>query len=262
MSMRRFIVTNLDLSGKNVVVRGDLFRHMARSLRLKIDTEVILADGKEAECTGVITAMERDSLTVTISERRQIRGDGDGLRLTLCQGLPKGDKMELILQKSTELGVSEVVPFLAERSIPRISPEREQERLQRWQRVAEEAARQAGCPAVPRVQLARGLAEAIRGTDHDLKLLLWEDERTTTLAGVLAAAPAPKRIAVVVGPEGGFTAAEAAEAREAGFVPVTLGHRILRTETAGIALVAILQYLYGDLGSGPHPRPAPAQPIP
>lgn len=261
--MRRFIVTDPELSGKNVVVRGDLFRHMARSLRLKIDTEVILSDGKGIECTGVITAVERDSLTVTVGERRQIVGDGDGLRLTLCQGLPKGDKMELILQKSTELGVSEVVPFLAERSVPRIPPDREQERLRRWHRVAEEAARQAGCATVPRVLLARSLAEAVRGMDHDLKLLLWEDERATTLTGALAAVSAPKRVAVVVGPEGGLTADEAATARKAGFVSVTLGRRILRTETAGIALVAILQYLFGDLG-GPseHSGAAPAQPIP
>uniref|UniRef100_A0A831UCQ6 Ribosomal RNA small subunit methyltransferase E n=1 Tax=Geobacter metallireducens TaxID=28232 RepID=A0A831UCQ6_GEOME len=248
MSGRRFMAPDADLSGGTVRIGGDLFRHMARVLRLKIDTPVMLADGRGAECAGIIREIGRDHLTVAVVERRAAARDGGAPRITLIQGLPKGEKMELILQKGTELGVNEVVPFLADRSVSRVPADRQEERLRRWQRIAAEAARQAGRPDIPALRLAGGMAEAVRDARHDLKLLLWEEERATTLKGAMADRTRPASIAVIVGPEGGLTAAEAETAREAGFIPVTLGRRILRTETAGIALLAILQYLHGDLG--------------
>jgi len=253
MSVRRFMAPGADLSAETVQIDGDLFRHMAKVLRLKIDTRVRLADGRGVECTGIIREMGRDHLTVAIEERHATASPGGTPRITLFQGLPKGEKMELILQKGTELGVSEVIPFQADRSVSRIPADREEERLRRWQRIAGEAARQAGRPDIPTVRLARGMDEAVRDADHDLKLLLWEAERATTLKETLAAHLRPASIAVIVGPEGGLTATEAEAARESGFIPVTLGRRILRTETAGIALLAILQYLFGDLGEGAHP---------
>jgi 16S rRNA (uracil1498-N3)-methyltransferase len=252
-----------DLSAASVRVEGDLFRHMAKVLRLKIDTPVRLADGRGAECAGIIREIGRDHLTVAVEERHAAAPSGGTLRITLIQGLPKGEKMELILQKGTELGVNEVIPFQADRSVSRIPADRQDERLRRWQRIAAEAARQAGRPDIPTVRLAGGVVEAVLDADHDLKLLLWEEERATTLKGAMADRPRPASIAVIVGPEGGLTAAEAETARNSGFIPVTLGKRILRTETAGIALVAILQYLYGDLGEespsdeGPGSPPTP-----
>ncbi|AJE04584.1 16S rRNA (uracil(1498)-N(3))-methyltransferase [Geobacter pickeringii] len=251
--MRRFILPGADLSGEAVEVRGDLFRHMAKVLRLKIDTSVQLADGCGIECSGVIREIGRESLLVAIMQRRATAPPAAAPRITLYQGLPKGDKMELILQKCTELGVSEVVPFPAVRSVSRVAREREAEKLRRWQRVAEEASRQAGRPLVPTVRYAAdGMKGVAAEADHDLRLLLWEGEQITGLRETLSARPLPASIAVIVGPEGGITPEEAELAREKGFIPVTLGQRILRTETAGIALVAILQYLFGDLGgAGP-----------
>ena len=246
--MRRFIATDCDLFAETVEIRGDLFRHMARVLRLKIDTPVTLADGRGTECAGRIREIGRESLVVAIKERCIAAAAASAPRITLYQGLPKGEKMELILQKCTELGVTEVVPFLARRAVIRLTADREGERLRRWQRVAEEAARQAGCPVVPGVRLARSMDEVTQEADHDLKLLLWEGERATGLKDVIDTHSHPQNIALIVGPEGGITPEEAEQARAGGFVPVTLGSRILRTETAGIALVAIIQYLYGDLG--------------
>ncbi|WP_298436234.1 16S rRNA (uracil(1498)-N(3))-methyltransferase [Geobacter sp.] len=247
--MRRFILPGADLSGETVEVRGDLFRHMAKVLRLKIDTCVQLADGRGCECTGIIREIGRESLRVAITRRCAAAPSGAAPRITLYQGVPKGDKMELILQKCTELGVTEVVPFQAARSVSRITGEREAEKLRRWQRVAEEASRQAGRGVVPTVRFAPGMGAVADEADHDLRLLLWEEERLTGLRDILSATPLPESIAVIVGPEGGISPAEADLARRGGFVPVTLGRRILRTETAGIALVAIFQYLFGDLGS-------------
>jgi len=251
MSGRRFMAPGADLSGETVRIGGDLFRHMVKVLRLKIDTPVMLADGRGGECAGIIREIGRDHLTVAVVERRAAAPSGGGPRITLIQGLPKGEKMELILQKGTELGVHEVVPFPADRSVSRIPAPRQDERLRRWGRITAEAARQAGRPDIPVVRLASGMGDAVREAHHDLKLLLWEEERVTTLKGAMADRTRPASIAVIVGPEGGLTAAEAETARGAGFIPVTLGRRILRTETAGIALLAILQYLHGDLGGGP-----------
>ncbi|ABB33599.1 protein of unknown function DUF558 [Geobacter metallireducens RCH3] len=257
MSVRRFMAPGADLAGESVRIEGDLFRHMVKVLRLKIDTRVRLADGHGVECAGIIQEIGRDHLTVAVEERHAVAPVGGSLRITLIQGLPKGEKMELILQKGTELGVNEVVPFQADRSVSRIPADRQDERLRRWQRIAAEAARQAGRLDIPTVQLAQGMDEAVRDTDHDLKLLLWEEERATTLQGAINVRPRPASIAVIVGPEGGLTREEAETARRTGFIPVTLGRRILRTETAGIALLAILQYLYGDLGEGENPEEGP-----
>lgn len=250
--MRRFILHGADLSGEAVEVRGDLFRHMAKVLRLKIDTSVQLADGCGVECSGVIREIGRESLLVAITQRRGVTPPAAAPRITLYQGVPKGDKMELILQKCTELGVSEVVPFQAARSVSRVTREREAEKLRRWQRITDEASRQAGRPLVPTVRYAADMEAVATEANHDLRLLLWEGEHDTGLREALSVRPLPESIALIVGPEGGITPEEAELARRKGFIPVTLGQRILRTETAGIALVAILQYLFGDLG-GPRP---------
>lgn len=247
--MRRFVVPDLDLTGGTVLLGGALFRHITRVLRLKIDTPLLLVDGKGGEYRGTIREIARDSLLVAIEERRLPPLSAGETRITLYQGLPKGDKLELILQKCTELGVGEVVPFQAERSVSRVSAERVEEKVGRWRRIAAEAARQAGRLTVPEVHFAATLGEALRSADQELRLLLWEAEETATLKDALAMATAPASIAIIVGPEGGISPAEAATAIRAGFAPVTLGKRILRTETAGLAAMAILQYEFGDLGS-------------
>lgn len=261
MSTRRFIAADTDLTAAFVRVEGDLFRHMVKVLRLKIDTRVKLADGHGTECTGIIKEIGRNHLTVVVEERHAAAPSGGGPRITLIQGLPKGEKMELILQKGTELGVNEVVTFQAERSVSRIAADRQDDRLRRWRRIAEEASRQAGRPDIPAVRLTGGIAEAIRDSGHGLKLLLWEEERATTLKGAIAEIATPAAITIIVGPEGGLTEAEAETARQAGFTSVTLGTRILRTETAGIALLAILQFLYGDLGEGLPSGKGPVTPL-
>jgi 16S rRNA (uracil1498-N3)-methyltransferase len=165
----------------------------------------------------------------------------------LIQGLPKGDKMDLILQKGTELGISRFTPLLSGRSVPRLNQDRRDNRRQRWLKIIEEASRQSRRPCLPRLDEVETFDEVLKA-DEGLKLLLWE-ETCQPLAQVLPTDP-PGSAALLVGPEGGFAEAEVARATQAGFVPVSLGPRILRTETAGFTLAAILQYLYGDIGHG------------
>lgn len=245
--MRRFFVPPEAFGDGCAIIGGDLFRHMAKVLRLKNGTRVLLADGAGNEFRGTIHEIGKEQLVVTLEERFAAAPPA-GPGITLYQGLPKGDKLELIVQKTTELGVAEIIPFAAARSIPRIRKGEEADKVARWERIAREAARQSGRPAPPRVSLAGSLAEVVAEARQSLKLLLWEEEKVNGLRKSLAGVPAPETIALIVGPEGGLTLEEAALAKESGFIPVSLGQRIIRTETAGLAMVAILQFYWGDLG--------------
>jgi 16S rRNA (uracil1498-N3)-methyltransferase len=170
------------------------------------------------------------------------------LAITLIQGVPKGDKMETIVRAATELGVAGVRPALCARTIVRLEPGRWRDRTRRWQRVAREAAKQCRRAVIPEVEPPRPLTECLAAAGPaDLALCLWEGEGTP-LGRLLAGATSPRTAAVVIGPEGGLAPDEVAAARASGFALVSLGPRILRTETAGPAVAAILQARFGDLG--------------
>jgi len=221
---------------------------MAHVLRLKKETRIILADGSGREYEGTIRQITGESIVVTTEEARVAPETGAGPKITMFQGLPKGDKLEHILQKCTELGAAEIVPFMAARSVARVPAARLQDKLERWRRIARDAARQSKRMTVPEIFFAADLAAVLNQADHPVKLLLWEDEQAGTLRKQLAGLPPPQRIAVIVGPEGGLTAEEVASAVKCGFISVSLGKRILRTETAGPAILSILQFFWGDLG--------------
>jgi 16S rRNA (uracil1498-N3)-methyltransferase len=170
------------------------------------------------------------------------------LDLTLVQGIPKGDKLDVIIRMATELGVTRVVPVISARSIARPEPGRESQRIKRWQRVAKEAAKQSGRTVIPDVERPVTLPEWLAAAPRPpgLLLCLWEDADTPAATG-LPAGPLLQAI-LVVGPEGGLTDEEALDLRSAGAILVGLGPRILRTETAGPVGLALLQSRYGDLG--------------
>jgi 16S rRNA (uracil1498-N3)-methyltransferase len=246
--MRSFFLGDNSITGDAVTVTGELYRHMARVLRLKEGDEVQLTDSEGKRHFGVIAETGAKSLTVRIAST-EIPIEGEpALRVTLYQGLPKGEKLDLILQKCTELGVTEVVTFDADRSIVKLSGERSAARLGRYEKIVQEAARQSGRRSAPKVAIGGSLKTVLRESRHDLKLLLWEGEQTTRLRATFEAHPGTESVAIVVGPEGGLSAEEVEQALEQGFVPVTLGERILRTETAGLAMLSILQFQWGDMG--------------
>ncbi|HEY6839536.1 MAG TPA: 16S rRNA (uracil(1498)-N(3))-methyltransferase [Geobacteraceae bacterium] len=249
MSVRRFLVPPGSLDAESVAIEGELYRHAVKVLRLKAGARVLLADGRGRERGGIVTEIGRTNLVVTLEEDQGLTAIPEkGVRIALYQGLPKGEKLDFILQKGTELGATAIVPFAARRTVVRIPPDQREERLERWRRIVREASRQSGRASVPEVSLAADLDEVLRTAHHPVKLLLWEEERERGLKEMLAQLPEPGSVAVLIGPEGGFTVEEAKRAQAAGFVPVTLGRRILRTETAGLALLAILQFVWGDVG--------------
>lgn len=244
--MHRFFVSPQDLAEAEVPLTGEVLHHLAVVLRLAAGDEILLLDGRGALCRCRITELKKKVGQATILERWQ--ETDTAFPIHLLQALPKGDKMDLILQKGTELGVGRFSPLFSRRSVTKLAPARAEQRCQRWQRIVCEAARQSRRPLLPQVMEPCELGDALINCNEGLRLMLWE-EGSLPLAEALPT-KAPDSLALLVGPEGGFTAEEARQAAQAGFQPVHLGSRIMRSETAGFAVAAILQYRYGDLGTG------------
>lgn len=246
--MRRFTIAPDRREGGRVTFDRDESHHLARVLRLRPGDTVIAVDGSGHDYTVRLERVGEGEATGTILGVAT-RAVESPLAITLVQGVPKGDKMELIVRAATELGVARVVPALTERTIVRLEPARWRERARRWQRVAKEAAKQSRRAVIPEVAVPCPLDEALeRAAGAVLRLCLWEGE-AMPLARILDALDAPPAtVAVLVGPEGGLGRDEVTRARALGWQAASVGPRILRTETAGPALLAILQHRWGDLG--------------
>jgi len=170
-------------------------------------------------------------------------------KIILYQALPEKERMELIIQKATELGVYSIVPFKSKRSISLEERERKQPKAHRWQSIATKAAQQSRRGRVPPIEPYCDFSEALGYAEgSDLKILLWEKGSKNHLRDILRSEGDYGKVALMVGPEGGFDLEEVQRAQEMGFKPITLGRRIMRTETAAILLVGIVQYELGDLG--------------
>ncbi len=245
--MTRFHVRVDVESGGQVSFDADETRHLARVLRLRAGDLVQAVDGRGHELTVRLTRIgARGAEGLVVS--RTARATESPLDLTLVQGIVKGDKIESIIRMATELGVHRVVPVVTERTIARAEPGRWSHRLDRWRRVAKEAAKQSGRAVIPDVEPPRSLAEWLaESRPPGLDLCFWERE-TAGLDAILPAGGVD-RASVIVGPEGGFSEDEVSSLRAAGALVASLGPRILRAETAGPVALALLQAHYGDLGS-------------
>lgn len=243
--MRRFAITPEAIAGGRVTFDAPQSRHLARALRLRPGDTVIASDGSGRDYTVRLDAVGARVTGTVLGEA--LGGAESPLALTLVQGVPKGDKMEAIVRAVTELGIAEVRPALTARTVVRLGASAAAARAARWQRVAREAAKQCGRAVVPAVATPAPLDACLEAArDCDLALCLWEGDAPP----LVTALPATRvrRAAVLIGPEGGLEAAEVDAARRAGWRVVSLGARVLRTETAGPAVVAILQSRLGDLG--------------
>ncbi len=244
--MRRFTLAADRVDGTRVTFDGDESRHLARVLRLRPGDTVVATDGAGRDYTVRLeTVGERATGTVL----GVAAGASESpLAITLVQGIPKGDRMEAIVRAATELGVRRVVPALAERTVVRLEPARWRERARRWQRIAREAAKQSRRAVIPEVDAPRPLVDCLATTRADLALCVWEGQAPTLAEALARAGGPPRTAALLVGPEGGLARSEVEAAREGGWTIAHLGPRILRTETAGPAVIAILQATFGDMG--------------
>jgi len=242
--MRRFFVPDTTfLADATFDLSPELFKHMGNVLRLKVGDEIELLDGCGTIAHCRLSSLSDKTGRVLVLATR--KAPYPRLTIELIQGTAKGDKLDLVLQKGTELGANRFILSTMERSIGRLKEDRLTAKLDRWKKITQEAARQCKQTHLPAVDTASSLSEAIHKSQGQLKLMLWEEE-TQALPSVLPDRP-PTSICILVGPEGGLTKKEADLAISAGFKSVRLGERILRTETAGLAIMSIMQYLYGDL---------------
>ncbi|MDQ7843761.1 MAG: RsmE family RNA methyltransferase [Armatimonadota bacterium] len=233
--MRRFVAPADAVVGGRVTLAGREAHHLAVVLRLGPGDRVLVVDGSGREHIVRLTDVRPDEVLGEVLETRP--GLTAPLDLVLVQGVPKGRKMDDIVRMGTELGVSAFIPALTLRSVAQ-----GRDRAARWRRIAAEATKQCRRADLPEVADPVPLATALeRVAGADLLLLLWEGESMRTLADVLRDA-APRRVALLVGPEGGFDQAEVRQAVRCGAVPVTLGPLTLRTETAGMVAAAMVLY--------------------
>jgi len=245
-TMHRFFVTPENIQEDTITIEGDDFVHLTRVLRIG-DQEVFeVCDGRGTDYHCVIGQRDKDFLTAKILEKMPAGGEAP-FHLTLFQGLPKGHKLDEIIQKGTEVGISAFVPFQSSRAVATVRGKEDKKR-ERWQRIAYEAAKQSKRGIIPLVGTPLTSLSAVldRFADYDLILLAYEGEREGSLKQILAGAgpERPERIALIVGPEGGFSPEEAAACTAAGAVSVSLGIRILRTETAGVVMAAQVDFFY------------------
>ena len=218
--------------------------HASRVLRMKPgDAAEVFMNGRRF--SAEIASMEGD---VTLRLLGELPSTEAGLRVTLYQGLPKAEKMELIVQKAVELGAAAVVPVSMSRCVVQLNQKDGAKKQERWQRIAREACKQSGrCLQMP-VEAPISFKELLRRLPgHSAAIVPWEDARGYSLPRLREELPNLTELAVVIGPEGGMSEEEVAQMRSAGCRPVTLGPRILRTETAGLAALSALFCLYGDM---------------
>ncbi|HHU77975.1 MAG: 16S rRNA (uracil(1498)-N(3))-methyltransferase [Caldicoprobacterales bacterium] len=246
--MHRFFVEPEQISGSTAVIAGDDAHHIQNVLRLHIGEEIILCNGRGTDYRAVIQSMGKEQVRTELLSSEP-SGTEPVTKVTLLQALPKASKMETVIQKCVELGMYELIPISTVRTVVRLANARDGEKKRiRWQRISEEAAKQSGRGIIPQIHTPVSFEETVAHLKSDLKIILWEEERENSLRKVLQGLiDRPASVAMLIGPEGGLDQKEADLARQHGWTTVSLGSRILRTETAGMAALAAIMYQLEEL---------------
>ena len=235
------------MSGGRFIISGTDARHIVRVLRLGPGDTLRVVTGEGRSHLARIEKASQDAVECSIiSAEKGI--PARGVAVTLVQAVPKGKAMEPIIRKATELGVATIVPLETERCVSRLKGDKAGQRLQRWRKIAAEAAKQCSRFTIPEVTSIKTLPELLQ--DHGetgLKIMLYEEEKTNSLRQALSGAKGAGQVNILVGAEGGFSPQEVETARGGGYITVSLGPRILRTDTASLALLSILMYELEDL---------------
>ena len=240
--MPRFFVPSTGFDGESVTVTGDDAFHMARSLRMAVGDTVTVCDMQGREHLCRLDSLRDEVCHLTILSSRESNTEPP-VEITLYMGYPKSDKLELVIQKAVELGASAIVPFFSERCVKQPRAEREEKQNARQCRIAEEAAKQCGRARIPSVGKPISFFSVLQSVgEYDLVLFCYEGDGTRSAKEVLGAHRDARRIAVIIGAEGGFSLAEAEAAVAAGCASVGLGPRILRCETAPLCILSCISY--------------------
>lgn len=242
MRVTRVYVAAPLASGTRVTLEGSAASHVTRVLRLRVGETLTLFNGLGGEFAASIDKAHGGEVTVAVGEHRPIERESP-LTLTLAQGVSRGERMDLVVQKATELGVSRLVPVLTERSVVRLDARQAERKLSHWRAIVTGACEQSGRNRLPELAPPLPLREFLREARGATRLLL-----SPAATSKIDALPRPvAQVTVLIGPEGGLAEAEHEAATAAGFTAVRLGPRVLRTETAAIAALTLLQREFGDL---------------
>ena len=239
--MKRIFVK--DVSGETFKIGGVDARHLAYPLRAQCGDTITAVD--EAGNSAVVELIDFDKESITVRRISEVKPVAKGRKIILAVCLPKHTRFDNIIEKATELGVDKIIPILSDRTVARPFGVRMPAKLERWNRIAKEAAEQCARDTIPEVAeievLEFWLKDILPLDDNTLLLFCWEGEQTTTVREVLSANK-DKNIIVLIGPEGGFSEREVAAIKKAGGVSVTLGKRVLKTDTAAISVMAMINY--------------------
>jgi len=243
--MARLYIPAERIKDEQITLQPKEARYIFKVLRLGPGDKVMVFDGEGGEYLAEICEDYQGGVYLVTREEVRLERESP-LKITLGQALLKGEKMKFVIQKATELGAHRIVPITTSRSVPILQQGQEVLRVQRWRKIAQEAAKQCGRSVVPHVEQINEL-EAFLSQGAGAKLILWEEE-PTSLREVLAEITPSSGITLLIGPEGGFSEDEVSLAQAHGFIVAGLGERILRAETAVLSVLSILQHLFGDLG--------------
>jgi 16S rRNA (uracil1498-N3)-methyltransferase len=228
--------------GAELALNADRGRYVSRVLRLRAGDGLVLFDGSGGEYPATVSEVGRKRVTVSVGERREQNVESP-LGLHLIQGVARGDRMDMVVQKATELGVRRITPVSTEFSVVRLDTGQAEKRRQHWTKIAQSACEQCGRNVVPEIDAPQPLAGVLRAASSTSARIVL---RPGAAKAVASLNDPGGRVELLIGPEGGLSGAEYDEAEAAGFVPCSLGPRTLRTETAAIAALAVLQARWGD----------------
>lgn len=240
MAKPRLYCTEDLVLGTSLRLSKEVSRHAHQVLRLSTDDPLTLFDGKGGEYEAIITAPGKQ-IEVHITEHNPVNRESS-LGMHLIQGISRGERMDYVVQKATELGVSRISPVFTRRTVVKLDERRQLKRLQHWQGVAQSACEQSGRTILPLIDPPSTLSSALTLAPESLSLLL-----DTQVDTALDRTHTPETVRLLIGPEGGLTPEELVQARSAGFQGVKFGPRIMRTETAPVAALGIIGHLWGDL---------------
>lgn len=241
--MHHFFVEPQCVGEEEIIITGSDVNHIKNVLRMTVNEELLISDGQGRDYCCIISNLSEDEIVAKITGENAERTELSS-KFYLFQGLPKSDKMELIVQKAVELGVYEIIPFKAKRCVVKLDDKKADSKIKRWQSISESAAKQSKRGIIPNVHDVMSFKEAVEyAKTFDISIIPYENFKDmTSTREVIEKIGGNMNIGIFIGPEGGFDSEEVDYAFENGIHPISLGKRILRTETAGLAILSVLMF--------------------
>ena len=246
--MARFFLPQNKIQEGRGTLDGQELQHLKRVLRLVPGDHITVFDDAGLEHEAIIRSLSLEQGKVELLRSYHVERESS-LEMTLALGLTKGEKMDFVVEKATELGVQTIVPFVSAYTVPKLDQKKIEKRAERWQKIALSAAKQSGRTRIPEILSVCDFRELVKQSfPESVKILFWEKEAERTLNDVRKTEATVRSVVLAIGPEGGFSEQEANMAMQDGFSLVGLGRRILRAETAAVTAMSLVQFLWGDLG--------------